>query len=137
MSRIPITVWLGVLALGVAATLWFRIQWVEGERDTALAERDLALAVAEANETTIATLVAEAERLDALLLRANERERAIRNQARQSRLDIEDAANENPDVEDYLREPIPDALRRLLNAPSADENGDSESGAPENDDGSL
>jgi len=131
ISKIPGVVWIGGVALAVAATMWFRIQWVENERDTARAERDLAVTTAEANQATIDILQGEAARLDALLIRADERERVIRDQARRDRADVERVSNENPDVEDYLSQPVPDALRRLLNAPPADENGNSETNSPE------
>jgi len=137
ISRIPGIAWVGVAALAVVAALWFRIQWVENERDTARAERDTAVLIAEANEATISILQGEAARLDALLILADERERAIRNASRENRQAVEAIADENPDVDDYLSEPIPDALRRLLNASPSDENGNGEDNSPESPDDSL
>lgn len=113
-----------VLAFALAAVLFFRLSIVEGQRDTARAERDTAISVAEANEATIQSLLAETERLDALLIRADERERGIREDARRNRQALQSVAGENPDVEDYLSEPVPDALRGLLNASPADADGD-------------
>jgi hypothetical protein len=131
---------LGGVAIGLVMLLvaaWFRLQFVENERDRYEAERNEAIAVAEANEATIETLLAETERLDNLLLRADEREREIRQDARRNRQALQSVAEDNPDVEDFLGQLIPGPLRELLNTPPVDADGDGEGDAAQVPDNPL
>ena len=130
-----------IIATGSAFALAgaFFLLWSNTSERLAETRADLAISIEAnaANQEAIAKLQQEADTLDRLLVDALERERAIRSQANTRRADIDDAARNNDDVADYLDEPVPDALRGLLNPSPVDENGDSEGDAPQGADAPL
>lgn len=115
---------LGVAGVFLILAVTFCWSWVEAEKRRArLDERlQVALATNEANQDAIARLESEAERLDRLLVRSAEREEYLRQQSNTFRNAVNDVIEDNPDVEDYNRQPVPDSLRGVFNSRFTDPN---------------
>ena len=115
---------LGAAGVFLILAVTFCWSWVEAEKRRArLDERlQVALATNEANQDAIARLEDEAERLDRLLVRSAEREEYLRQQSNAFRNAVNDVIEDNPDVEDYNRQPVPDPLRGVFNSRFTDPN---------------
>lgn len=105
------------LALGGAVLvglLYFRGESFKAKRDIEKVQKEMAL---EANETlrgALARVQEEAARRDAIILELSSRQLAVTAQAENERAALDDLAQESADVEDYLSQPVPADLARLL-----------------------
>lgn len=112
----------GVLAVLVAAGFWLHGRWVdEGkaivqvELDKANRDLGTALAANATNEATIRAIMADKRADEELLDHYAARVTALTQQADDTAAAIRKLQADDQTVADYLRTPIPDALRSLLN----------------------
>ncbi|MER9937399.1 hypothetical protein [Mesorhizobium sp. M0088] len=108
-----------IVILGLAtAAFYYRGNAISARADAAQARADLATAVAvnEANEAAMARLKADNERADKLAADLADEIDAANNSTLAVAKTLADLRAKNADVDSYLKQPVPSALRSLYDS---------------------
>lgn len=100
----------------VAVAMWYRGMAIAADRDRAQAQAELstALDVNRVQQETIGRLRAEQARVDDILAGVADQIAGINTKMTESNAAIAALKDDDATVRDYLSQPIPDALRGLL-----------------------
>jgi hypothetical protein len=98
---------IGGAAILAVSALWWRLDAVSSQRDTALAERDKAV-------SGLNLVLSERERADAIVSALNDRLDLIRDDGRRTRQAISELERSNEDVRDLLDTRLPLDLAGVL-----------------------
>jgi hypothetical protein len=110
----PVQSYMMLGGAAVIVALYFLWSNAADDRDQARADLAVAVEANAGNQVVIATLQGRIESLDAINLRLSDRQLSIARASAQERAAVDDLAEERQDVEDYLNQPIPVDLARLL-----------------------
>lgn len=108
------------VTLTVIAGLWFRLDYVEGQRAAEAAAKEVALAANEANADTIAALRDRISRDSELLRELRGIRSEIAEAANQRRADLDAIAESDDEARAFLDMPVPDSLRNRSQGGDAD-----------------
>jgi chromosome segregation ATPase len=106
-----------IFTAALVAALWYRAEFLKAEGRTAQvqAELNVALDANKANAAAIARLKAENEANDILITAMSEQIEKANTQLAEANAAIKELRDKDESVRSYLSQPIPDALKRLLN----------------------
>lgn len=104
----------GLAGLVLIAALWFQLDRTHEKLTSVRAAKREAIAVNAVNTATIADLRSRVQQLDQINARLFDRYTAINRDDDEQRRAVEDLADADQNVADFLEQPLPDELARVL-----------------------